>query len=616
MVPNGEPRRNLARLGYLIRLDQRGDAALPANVLDAASAALRRRWPLRAPTEEGARLAVVRRALRGRPRRGHGALEMRTLGGGTDEHMLLRALLRLSRADRAAYALAISGGLTDAEARAVLDEARAGPTPPAAELAAAVAAATGFDRSHQEALIQRVAFDPSVVRVRAHRSRPVRRAVPAVAAAAAVAAVLLAVPTAEPPRPAGDGAAQPVAADGLARTGADEWRETFRLDLAAWETRGERAGDEELLDRALHRWRADEQLPDPTADARLLFAGEVPGALGGSGAAADERRAADGGTAGGEAADGTVVLLHDPPRLVRYAEDGSAEGGRVAAAPAPEPGVAHWPGLRLTADGAAARYLLPPWVTEADTAEPDRGGPDWSTVEVDGQGVTAPVAAPEESECSQGPILRLRAPDVAHGQAYTVRDTGGLATAHIGYMPPPPAEIRRLGPHELTGDSGGFELWSELGCAAPPPDSPVATATAWEFAVTDLPGGGEGRWVCTRFGAESGRGEARVHLLADRGDGTEALPAGQRSNGWDCSNLSRHIAAGTWFEDGDGSWSFLAAGSRGTTELAVSGGADGTADGGELEVAGPDRGAPPVEQVRLSATTDTGSDAVVFAPAW
>jgi hypothetical protein len=68
----------------------------------------------------------------------------------------------------------------------------------------------------------------------------------------------------------------------------------------------------------------------------------------------------------GEVADRVVVLLRDGPRVARYTREDGEELLEVFAEPGN--GVANWPALRLADTDAGTHYLLPPWVSEADTA--------------------------------------------------------------------------------------------------------------------------------------------------------------------------------------------------------------------------------------------------------
>ncbi|MFY7070040.1 hypothetical protein ACOQFV_29645 [Nocardiopsis changdeensis] len=507
------------------------------------------------------RLRVLRRALRGRrPRRGAAGLRVSPVEGITPFERALEPLDGLDPAARAGYALLRVEALAPEEAAALLR--RAGAADPEGALDRAAAVADGFRPP-----------DPTVVRVSGRGAPPARGALAAAGAGLLVLALAaLALTTQARPGPPGPAAA-PVEAAVL--TDGDAWRESFRLDLTAWPARGDAVGDEGLADAALAAWTDhDGRAP---RDPRLVFAGRVDGR--------------------------DVVLLHDAPRTARYTRDGDAEDVEVFAEPAN--GVANWPAVRLSETAEGVRYLLPPWVTEAASASLGSAEEGWAEVPRDEHGVTGPL--PADGHCGTGPVLRLRAPEVAHGQPYTVVDLGGPATAHLGYMPPPPAEIRRLGPHEVLDAEHGFDLWGEVACAGGPPRGPVVTATAWEFAVQDLPGGGSGRWVCLRYGTHDGGGLARAVLVATTDEGTAAVVAGESAGGWACSNLDRQVVAGTWWEAPDGRWHYLAAASREAASVRVSGGAEGDGEGPVLAVAGPRLGdGPPAAPVEVSAVDVRG----------
>lgn len=511
------------------------------------------------------RLRVLRRALRGgRTRRGTAAgLRVSPVEGLGPFERALEPLDGLDPAARAGYALLRVEALAPEEAAALLR--RAGAADPEGALDRAAAVADGFRPP-----------DPTVVRVSGRGAPPARGALVAAGAALLVPALAALVLTAQarpgPPRPAAAPVEAAVPADG------DAWRESFRLDLTAWPARGDAVGDGDLVDDALAAWTGHDGRPP--RDPRLVFAGRVDGR--------------------------DVVLLHDAPWTARYTRDGDAEAVEVFAEPVN--GVANWPAVRLSESAEGVRYLLPPWVTEAAWASPGAPERGWTDVPQDAHGVTGPLAA--GGHCGTGPVLRLRAPEVAHGLPYTVVDLGGPATAHLGYMPPPPAEIRRLGPHEVLDTEHGFDLWGEVACAGGPPTGAVVTATAWEFAVQDLPGGGSGRWVCLRYGTRDGGGLARVVLVATTGTGTASVVAGERAGGWACSNLDRRVVAGTWWQDPDGRWHYLAAASREAAAVRVSGGVEADGEGPVLAVAGPRRGdGPPASPVRVGAV-DVHGDAM------
>ncbi|WP_017590129.1 hypothetical protein [Nocardiopsis ganjiahuensis] len=522
------------------------------------------------------RRRVLRRSLfpRGWHPRGQAGLRVSPVDGIGGEARALEALNGLDAPARAAYALM---RLESLDARS------------ATELLASLGvrdAAVAVERAREVPATLRLP-DPTVARVSGRGYLVHRRGLLGAAGALVLAVAALGLTTADPG--AGVGATTftvppPQLAGAVAP---DSWRESFRLDLTAWHPRGDAVDDTALTQRALAAWSEQEGLGPGLAPSSpaLLFAGEVAGR--------------------------DVVLLHDGPRVARYTREGGEE--RVEVFAEPGNGVANWPALRLADTDAGTHYLLPPWVTEADTAPLGQAGASWSGVDHE-EGVTE--ALPTGEHCDVGPVLRLRAPEVAHGQPYTAIDLGGLDTAHLGYMPPPPAEIRRLGPHEVLDPAQGFDLWGELACAGAPPEGPVRTATAWEFAVQELPGGGDGRWTCVRFGGHDGGGLARAVLVTETDEGTETVVAGESEGGWDCSNLNRQVAAGTWWQDADGRWHYLAAASREVAALTAEGGAEGTSEDGTgvLAVSGPRSETRPAAEVTLTAVDVHGEEMTVLSP--
>ncbi|MER6626515.1 hypothetical protein ABT326_40720, partial [Streptomyces sp. NPDC000931] len=133
--------------------------------------------------------------------------------------------------------------------------------------------------------------------------------------------------------------------------------------------------------------------------------------------------------------------------------------------------------------------------------------------------------------------------------------------------------------------------------------------------VQELPGGGEGRWTCVRFGAHDGGGLARAVLVTRTDEGTRTVVAGERDGGWSCSNLDRQVAAGTWWQDDGSRWHYLAAASREAASLTVAGGAEGAADDGEgvLAVSGPRSEEPPGGEVDLTALDAHGEEMTVLS---
>ncbi|MCY9784299.1 hypothetical protein KIK06_10385 [Nocardiopsis sp. EMB25] len=506
------------------------------------------------------RRRVLRRALRARRPRGPAGLRVSPAGGAGHLERALTSLRGLDTASRAAYALLRVEALPREEAADLLRSAGAADPEDALDRAAAVP--DGFRPP-----------DPTVVRVSGRGTVPGRPVlVSAVTFALCLGTVGLttATPRTVRPEPSPPPAATVV-------TDEDSWRRSFRLDLTAWHARGDSTGDAELVDEALSAWTAHGR--HRPREPRLVFAGRVDG-----------RR---------------VVVLHDTPWTARYAR--GAGGTEFDVFPEPADGVANWPALRLSETADGVRYLLPPWVTEAASASLGAPEEGWSEVGRDEHGVTEPL--PADGHCGTGPVLRLRAPEIAHGQPYTVADLGDPATAHLGYMPPPPARIRRLGPHEVLDDEHGFALWGLASCAGDPPREPVVTATAWEFAAQELPGGASGRWVCLRYGTHDGGGLARAVLVVRTDEGTETTTVGERSGGWECSNLDRQVVAGTWWRSPGGRWHYLAAASREVAELSVSGAVAEEGDGPVLAVAGPRRGdGPPAEPVTVRAVDAHGDE--------
>ncbi|KOX22052.1 hypothetical protein [Nocardiopsis sp. NRRL B-16309] len=513
------------------------------------------------------RRRVLRRALRDRGTRRHAGLRITPLDGVGPLARALAPLDGLDPAARAGLALVRIERMAPEQAVALLRSV--GVRDPDRALDQAADVPDGYGPP-----------DPTVVRV-SGRGAPPGPPLLVAAGAAGLALVLAAVALGGSARPEERRGPMSPAVTATAITDPRAWRESFRLDLSAWHARGGAVDDEALVGEAVAAWADRGEAP---RDPRLVFAGRVDGR--------------------------DVVVLHDTPWTARYTRDGEDSEVEVFAEPAN--GVANWPALRLSETAEGVRYLLPPWVTEAAWASLGAPEDGWSEAALDGHGVTGPVAAGEH--CGTGPVLRLRAPEVAHGQPYTVVDLDGFSTAHLGYMPPPPAEIRRLGPHEVLDPEHGFDLWGEAACAGGVPRGAVVAATAWEFAEQELPGGGTGRWVCVRYGTHDGGGLARAVLVAEGEEGTEAITAGERRGGWECSNLDRQVAAGTWWQADDGRWHYLAAASREVADLRVSGAADGGGDGPVLAAEGPRRGdGPPAGTVTVSAVNVHGDPMTLFA---
>ncbi|GAA2866202.1 hypothetical protein GCM10010517_25640 [Streptosporangium fragile] len=543
---------------------------------------------------DGLRREVLRRALRHRP--WHlpvpgTRIEVIPAAVRGGDPAFGAALDRLPAPARAAYALSRLTGLAPEDVREVLAEGGVG------EAVAAVAALAAVEERFGG--YGAPSADPTVARVygrlTAVRPRPLL-----------VGAACLALLTGGwhalglhgGSRPAGgeaSGAAAPARPPHIRSVPPGTWRATTQLDLAAWEARGGLRGDRPLLDRALRAWAAPGPLRTrhlhrapagmPAADIQLLYAGEVDGVR--------------------------VVLLRDPGRVARYTESGGVRS--LEAFPEPKTVADAAAPLKLRTSPAGARYLLPPWVEEVSSAPLGHSSPSWRRIRVK-DGVTSSVPASATPGCWRGPVLRLRAPAVAQGRPYTVVDLGSLALGVIRYEPPPPAPVRRAGPHHLDATTAGFAGWAHLGCALRRPRTEVHAATAWEFWAGALPEGARGRWMCARFTYADGTSASRAVLFVTTRRGTTALPTGGADDTWDCSRLRRDLVSGTWWRGPSGRWRYLAAGSRRVTRIRVTGaGVTGRlAPGPLVAVAGPVGGSAPASAVVLEGFDHHGRKVPVF----
>ncbi|WP_018657945.1 hypothetical protein [Actinomadura flavalba] len=566
--------RRLVRLAYLVLP---GDLE-PEDRLAAAHRIVHRAAPqeLTDETYPAARDRVLRRALRGPGRRRARLgpwLRARPAAPRDDDLRLTGGLAALTPGQRAAFVLRHVEELPPEATHVRLSTL--GVPDPAGALAAADA--LGGEQPAQDAATRfaRPPLDPTIARLSA---APRRSRLPLGLGAVAAALVVLAGLAVATGGLGGDGARTAFGDTRLERpatVAAGTWRRTTRLDLHAWNPRGAGTGDAELTGAAVRAWRADPGGP-PAERPSLLYAGELDG-----------RR---------------IVLLHDGRRVARRT------GARLETFPAGRT----LPGGASPLELAPGRYLVPPWVTGVRTAEL-AGTARWRTVPVRG-GVTAPIPA-AGGRCWRGPVLQLRQPEIAHGRPYTMTDLGALTSANLLYQPPPPAPVRRLGPHQIDGEPEarpeGFALWARLGCTAAAPTTlreraDVESATAFEFWAGRLPdGGGTGRWVCVRYAFTDGGSAVRAVLLDARG----GTVTGARSGTWDCSRLARDVASGAWWRSPQGRWHYLAAGSRRVTVLAARGPfARPAVAGGLLTARGPVAVRPPAGAVTLTARA--GGEAV------
>ncbi|WP_405014476.1 hypothetical protein [Kitasatospora sp. NBC_01539] len=587
--------RRLARIAYLVLPagSDRGRRLLLAHAVTQRALA-GRPWhsARRGPAEELyglLRERVVRGALTAarRPPRPQTlpqvwGLRLTTADGGGEALALDRALARLSPSGRAAYALRVVEGLQTAEVSSLL--VRAGESRPArARREAAAVPADLADGWEEER------FDPCTVRVQPGDLIRRRRAARLTGAAAllvsllAVAAAVTGEAQAPATRlPSSDSAAHHATAripdpSVLVRVDPDAWTRSARLDHGVWPARGDRTTDTALLARALGTWRSgtaahlEPGTPDgpPAAPPHLLYAGTV---------------------------DGTpVVLLYDGTRIAHW-----ADGAGLTLARADDADVTTAAALTLHRGDGTVRYLLAPWVDTAELRELRE--PDRPARELDRRdGVTGPVPLPS-GDCGRQPVLQLRsAPTVAEKHAFLLADTGGLAPAHLTYLPPPSAGIART-PREATG-ADALTTWARSVCTLPAPVPGVKSLNAWAFAEQPLPArAGTAAWVCLRTDRWNGTGAATTALLLP--GAPEAVRTGA-AEGRACSRFDQDAVAWSRWHAPDGRDLLLVASSRRITRLTVHGDAglaDRTAADHTLALDRPPTGRPDVEGAREDGT--------------
>ncbi|MFD5071455.1 hypothetical protein ACFWNC_26570, partial [Streptomyces sp. NPDC058369] len=474
---------------------------------------------------------------------------------------------------RAAYALFVLEGLTDAEAARVTDD------PEAVRSAHALRERLGADG---ERALTSTEFDPCVVqttpddllrRRRNHRLTAAAGGLAALAGCVALTAQLMRPATTSPADPAAGPRAASAALDPrhLVRTAPESWADTSRVDLTAWPARGSLAGDAGLLSRALRVWNhpapsvrrsvapgaTDE---GPAHSPQLLYAGELEG-----------RR---------------IVMFYDGRRTVRYTEPvGSGAGGAALdIARADGSGVTDASALVLVRGPSSARYLLAPWISESglrDLRAPDRFPEPLRT---DG-GVTPAVPLPPDKGCGAWPALQLRSSTrIVENHRFLLTDLGGAAPAHLTYQPLPVSGRRAHAaarPVEATGPAA-LMAWSRTSCSLPGLDAGVRAVNTWDFAGQRLPGGGSGTWSCMRADTWQGQGQVVVGMRPD--NGRRLLPAGAARDSAACSRFGQHVVASVMYRDKEGNRYLLAAGSRGVTRLTAAG---KTASGTTLVVRDP-----------------------------
>ncbi|MFI9556526.1 hypothetical protein [Nonomuraea endophytica] len=517
-----KPYRDLVLLGYLALPATGGEDRRLAWAHRLAAAAVARHGRL---DEAGLRRVFLRRVLRLRlmPWSGRlGPVEVVPVVVSRSDVVLLRELNGLTGAGRAAYAMLLLEGRPAAEVVEIL--AGAG----AADPGGALAEARAVEQAHGT-----LALDPTVARV---YGRPLRRVRIAFAALLLLGAVAVAAPD------VGSGGPVSAAPLRLERAGAGAWRTGTDLTLASWPPRGTLTDDVELVRRAQRAWGS--------GPVQLIYAGELDGAR--------------------------IVLLRRHDRIARYTTTGqSSTDGQdgLEVLPAPRVKADGTSPLKLLATPRGNRYLVPPWVSEVSAAALSGGGPRWRKIGLK-DGVTAPIAADATGSgqgCWRGPVLRFRAPEIAHGMPYTMLDFGRLSSASATYQPPPPADINRYGPWELDALEEGFGAWRALSCVLDRPSGEIQAATAWEFWAGRLPEGVGGRWMCLRLSDATGGNSVRAVLVTRRGARTVGTATATRTGTWDCSRLSRDVVAGVRWTAPSGKKYFVSAGSRRVVRITLDG---------------------------------------------
>ncbi|MFE6486284.1 hypothetical protein ACFVGN_25605 [Streptomyces sp. NPDC057757] len=484
--------------------------------------------------------------------------------GGADELALDQRLSALSGPARAAYVLRGLEKLSEADVRKVL--AAAGVDDPGA----ALAVAAGVEA--QDSLLDSPEFDPCSLHARPTdlmRRRQHLKAAIAATAAVVVCGALLGLPgegwgpdgAAAPPyaqNPAAQAALDPAR---LTKAPALAWQSSARTDFSVWPARGGLTEDRALLRRALAVWaRPGESVAvsatpgtpsgAPPGPPQLLYAGVV-----------DQAR---------------VVLLYDGLRVARYAEPTDGTSGaaldfaRVDGAKAAEAAA-----VVLGRTDGNVRYLTAPWVTEVaerDLMKPSSGAMDLAPA---ADGVTTPLASPAQRSgaCTSWNVLELK--DGSGTRLLT--DLGELVPAHL-------TSGRPAAPGEVSG-AEALRNWAPFACSlASVRSQGVRTVNAWQYARQSLPdAGGSATWVCTR--ADTWRGGGTRVLAQFRTPGAAyGAVAAKAENSSACGSRDPHVLAGVLWKSGAGSWYLLAAGSKDTASVGVSGGVTGSAKGPLLAV--------------------------------
>ncbi|GAA2642861.1 MULTISPECIES: hypothetical protein [Streptomyces] len=506
--------------------------------------------------------------------------------GGAEELALDQWLATLDGPGRAACVLRALERLSEQEVLRVLDEA--GVPDPAA------AARESGDPAN-DALFASPEFDPCVLQARPTdllRRRRLGRAALVAGAALAVCGALLALPGGGW---GSDGAAAPLYARNaaaeqaldpakLVRAAPALWHTSSRTDFSTWPARGDRAGDTELLRRALAVWArpgpavvasATPGTPagPPMGPAQLLFAGAVDQAV--------------------------VVLMYDGLRVVRYAEPRTGTAGAALDFARTDGASADTAtALVLSRVDGNVRYLTAPWVTGTALRDLLKPAAPVVALKPDRHGVTPPVAGPAPAgSCTSWNALAV----TGDGATRLITDLGELTPARLTSGAP--------GAERDVTEAAELGDWSRIACLLPAVRSHgVRTVNAWTYAKQPLPeGGGTAAWLCTR--AETWQGAAdRVQAQFLAPGAPMAAQAARSEGSTACGPREPRVLAGVLWKSRAGQWYVLAAGSAQFASLSVSGGGvSGSANGNRLAVK-----AQAGAQVDLSGKLTDGTKAGVL----
>lgn len=522
-------------------------------------------------------------------------LRMFPRAGGAEEIALGSALGEVSAAARAAFVLRRLVGLPDGEVLRLLRAAGESHPRKALRASYAVDAAVGAEA---ETLLRSQEFDACSVQTRPTdllRRRRRLLLVWGLVALMVVSGVLLVAQLAsvngkgEQADGAVSASAKAPGPDDVARAPGSEWADTSRVDFTAWPARGERTDDRALLTRALRTWatppaatrvvRAPGVKAEPPGSApQLLYAGDV-----------DER---------------TVVVFHDQQRLVHYSETSEEEDPALSFARADDADVTTAAAVALGRTDGRPRYLMAPWIVEAQSRDLLRPDTPARALDVGDDGIAAPVRGPSAAgACDSWPVLQLRSSSrIVEKHAFLVTDLGGLTPAHLSYTPLPGNGVPARQPREATS-SAALTSWARTACRLTEfRDDGVRAVNAWDFAAQDLPqDAGRAVWSCTR--ATTWRGPGHVLLQFKTPGRSEPAPVVARARSTAaCSRFGQHVVASTQWTAPSGTRYLLAAGSREVTGITVSGALDAEARGRTLAEKSPEEARP-----RVRARLDDGS---------